>query len=228
VWIKVAPEFRDAAGSDLMPDAVMYLNALRDGWVPPRRLTSEEREALRWSDEPSALRGFVGFCCGFRGKFFLCNVWPEDEVAMLAKRELRRAPKLRQCSPLSVLDYRRADIRDGDVVYCDPPYGETTGYSWVGDGRFDTYRFWATMAGWVRRGAYVLVSEQDAPRDWAIAAEQVRARTTSYDPSSTGRNGRKLARERVFIHVSQVEDRSTLARHETALRRGERSWPAIE
>lgn len=225
VWLEVAPHFRAAHGSDLMPDAVMYLNALRDGWIPPSRVSKKEREELRWATEPSALRGFVGFCCGFRGKFFMCNVWPQSEVPRIARGEARRIPRLRRCPAVVLQDYRRVEVGPGDVVYCDPPYGDTTGYSWVG--RFNTYEFWAVMARWVRSGATVFVSEEDAPVNWVIAAEQVRARTTSYDPA-TGKNGSKLARERIYAHESQVEDRMTTARHRAVLESGARRWPAIE
>jgi DNA adenine methylase len=226
VWVEVAPYFEEALGSDLMPDAVMYLNALREGWIPPTRITDPQRDALRDSD-PSPLRGFVGFCCGFRGKFFLCNVWPESEVPRISAGEAKRGLRFKQCPPLRVADYRSLDVQPGDLVYCDPPYFNTTGYTWVGTGSFDTYEFWAKMAEWVRRGAIVLVSEEDAPNNWAVAQEQIRSRTTSYNPE-TGKNGSKNAVERIFIHESQVEDRGTLMRHRVAVASGRRSWPAIE
>jgi len=83
------------------------------------------------------------------------------------------------------------------------------------------------MVSWVKKGAFVLVSEEDAPRDWAIVAELGRRRTTSYDPK-TGKNGaNSYAMERIYMHESQVDDRMTLAKHQKSISEGKRPWPAV-
>lgn len=57
---------------------------------------------------------------------------------------------------MSYADYA---YRDGDVVYCDPPYNETDGYGI----EFDSAAFWE----WARTRNYpVYVSEYQAPEDF--------------------------------------------------------------
>lgn len=57
---------------------------------------------------------------------------------------------------MSYADYK---YRDGDVIYCDPPYKNTHGYGI----QFDTDAFW----DWVRTRNYpVYVSEYQAPEDF--------------------------------------------------------------
>ena len=60
-------------------------------------------------------------------------------------------------------DYRTFNPEPGTLVYCDPPYANTTGYSLGG---FNHDEFWKTMRSWSSNGAVVLVSEYDAP-EWA-------------------------------------------------------------
>lgn len=60
---------------------------------------------------------------------------------------------------VSNISYSYYEYRDGDVVYCDPPYKNTTGYGI----QFDTDAFWE----WVRTRNYpVYVSEYQAPEDF--------------------------------------------------------------
>lgn len=61
--------------------------------------------------------------------------------------------------------YETLEVRPGDVVYCDPPYAETTGYK---TGAFDTPRFWAITQAWAEAGANVFVSEYQAPEGWDV------------------------------------------------------------
>ena len=59
----------------------------------------------------------------------------------------------------SSISYEDYEYRDGDVVYCDPPYKNTNGYGI----KFDTDAFWE----WARTRDYqVYVSEYQAPDDF--------------------------------------------------------------
>ncbi len=221
VWMRLAPQFAEAHGSDAHPDLVLYLNALRDGWVPPREMSVEEYQALR-AAEPSALRGHVGFNCSFGGMFFrgwhgdLLDPRGRTRTEDAYRAAVRDAPMLRRCPPILRLDYRQVEVREGDVVYCDPPYHGTEEYS-VG---FCSYAFWLVASRWVRLGAVVVVSEETAPDDWVIVARKTRSSMVGYD-SRTGERNVAERTERIFVHESQVT-RPERARHES------RGWPAIE
>lgn len=221
VWLRVAPQFKEAVGSDAHPDLVLYLNALRDGWVPPMELTKVEYDSLRFS-EPSALRGHVGFNCGFGGMWF--RGWhgtAKDNRGVSRSRTaynaaLRDVPRLMACPPVKRMDYREVDVREGDTVYCDPPYNGTEEYSVS----FCSYAFWGIAGRWVARGATVVVSEESAPDDWVIVSKRVRKCSIGYDPR-TGERNPVSRNELIFVHESQVTpfERST---HKS------RGWPAIE
>ena len=63
----------------------------------------------------------------------------------------------------SCIDYTKLNIPVGAMVYCDPPYAESIGYST----KFNTEKFW----DWVRKqskDSFVLVSEYNAPEDFII------------------------------------------------------------
>lgn len=69
-------------------------------------------------------------------------------------------------------DYRLILPHTGDVVYCDPPYADTTGYR----DAFDSKAFWETMDSWHELGADVFVSEYQAPPHWECVYAVERAR----------------------------------------------------
>lgn len=85
-------------------------------------------------------------------------------------------------------DYRALRPR-GALVYCDPPYAGTTGYS----SGVSHDEFWETMREWSKDNV-VLVSEYKAPRDFVCVAS---ARKRSFISRGEER------RECLFAHRSQ-------------------------
>jgi DNA adenine methylase len=223
IWMRLAPTFPEAVGSDAMPDLVLYLNAIRDGWLPPARITEDDYEALRHAD-PSPLRGHVGFNVSWGGMWFRGYGGYEgrDRQGMLVSRAMGR--RLKRCPPVSRSSYLDVSVHAGDVIYCDPPYAGTEPYRWIG--KFCSYEFWGRAIEWVRAGAEVVVSEETAPRNWVEVTSVGRKALAAYTPRS-GRLDRDRT-ERVFVHESQVADLMTLDTHARAVRDGRRQWPAIE
>lgn len=88
-------------------------------------------------------------------------------------------------------DYRGYEYREGDVVYCDPPYAGTEGYG----GEFDHDAFWE----WARTRTYpVYVSEYRAPDDFIPVLEKKKRSLLSQDNLS------KPVIEKLFIHRSMA------------------------
>lgn len=150
------------AGADTHEDLILLLNAVRDGWVGPEEITEEDYVFLK-DDDPSPLRAFAGFGCSNSGKFFggyARESTGRNFAANARSSLLKLAPKIHD------VDFRLESYQDwdrhADLIYCDPPYDKTTGFT---TGAFDTKEFWE----WVReqsRRSIVLVSEYTAP-DWA-------------------------------------------------------------
>jgi DNA adenine methylase len=167
--------FSRVVANDVHPDLIRMWHALsREGWTPPKWVSKEEHARLKNSEVPGPLRGYAGFCCSFGGSFFSTHehrlgrrgngierVGQDGEWRSVT----RRAKAFRNVELLNT-DYGEVLIPPASIVYCDPPYIGTTGYS---VGEFDHIRFWRTMDQWVARGAIVFVSEYVGP--WSVLDE---------------------------------------------------------
>ena len=61
------------------------------------------------------------------------------------------------------------------LIYCDPPYKDTSGYS---TGAFNHDEFWDKMREWSLTN-YVFISEESAPPDFTAVWEKQKRRTLS-------------------------------------------------
>lgn len=182
VFEKMAPHFRWTAAGDTQPDLILMWQAIQDGWVPPDTISREEYRALR-DAEPSALRAFVGFGCSFGGKWF--GGYAENKVfggtpghgnrrtydyCGASARGLARRQAAFTGTRIRLQSYSdwTWSPNNSPVIYCDPPYAGTTGYtdSW------DPELFWKTMDSWSDSGALVFVSEYTAPDHWQCIWEK--------------------------------------------------------
>lgn len=90
-------------------------------------------------------------------------------------QRLNRLRKLKDCVDLAKVEFAKMDytdyeFREGDVVYCDPPYRGTGNYRHTKE-KFDHDQFW----NWVRTRDYpVYVSEYSAPNDFVSIFEKKR------------------------------------------------------
>lgn len=150
------------SGADTHPDLILLLNAVRDGWNGPE-VVSEEDYSLLKNAEPSPVRAFVGFGCSNSGKFF-GGYARESTSRNFANNARSSLGNLRAKIQGVTFCQQSYDEYDGDaeLLYCDPPYAGTTGFT---VGAFDSAAFWK----WVKKRArksIVLVSEYVGP-DWA-------------------------------------------------------------
>jgi DNA adenine methylase len=160
----LAPYFKDVLASDIHNDLIIMWQALQDGWIPPTTISESLYKELQHA-EPSALRGFAGFALSWGGKWFGGYARGDGgNYAGVGTRSLMRGIKKMSNVKFEHKDYQDIVIEVGDVVYCDPPYINTTKYS----NTFDSNVFWETMVQWSALGASVFVSEYSAPPNWKI------------------------------------------------------------
>ena len=202
MFARLAPEFEWSVAGDAHPDVVMMWNALlHDGWTPPTDVSEDLYADLR-NAPSSALRGFVGMGGSFGGKWFggyarggtNADGTPRNHQAESARAllKIRKEVSGSNVGRFRNWSFDRWEPAPGTVVYCDPPYRETQGYS---TGEFDHARFWNTVRGWANSGVEVFVSEYNAPDDFeCIWAKGKRMSLTQ--PSQ----GRPVNEERLFIH----------------------------
>lgn len=162
----------DILASDKMPLAYLY-RAWENGWRPEPGITPERRLQHKLLPQCDPQHLFSGFALSFGGDYYAgfardsqgTNYQEVGERSLNKKiNTLRGRVKYFHC------DYTFWSPVKGCVIYCDPPYASTTGYS---TGKFDHCQFWS----WCRNMAennVVLISEYSAPSDFLCLAEKAR------------------------------------------------------
>lgn len=201
VLTAVAGDFAEITANDAHEDLIDLYRALQAGWVPPEVVTEEEFNALRSAD-PSPLRTFAGFCCSYGGAWWAGYARNKrgDNYARQGRNSLERSRKRGafgdhvRFTSASVFDLDLPADLTGTVIYADPPYAGTSGYS---VGEFDAEAGWDLYRAWAARGAHVYVSEYTGPEENLVAEYTPQA---SMGPEQTGR-----VRERLFYLPPAVE-----------------------
>lgn len=190
-------------GNRVANDAHPYLIALfkavvNQGWVPPT-VSETEYNAIRLNQTayPPELVGFVGFCCTFGAKWFggyargfkNDGVTPRNMVAEATRNLLAQAPRLKGVYFFN-RSYQKLSLPPRSIIYCDPPYANTTEYK-TGES-FDTPLFWEWVRAKHAEGHTVYVSEYTAPADFQVLWEK------QVNSSLTTDTGSKKAVEKLF------------------------------
>lgn len=169
--------------NDLLPYLIAMWQGLQNGWIPPDAISKEEYQYIKaHKDEDPALTGFVGFGCSFGGKWF-GGYAPDVKkgchypCAASKRAVLRDLTKL-QNALFTCKDYRDVVIPENAVIYADPPYAGTTGYS---TGAFDHMAFWDYMRYLAKQGHKVFISEEHAPVDFMCVWHKEKIRTLKKD-----------------------------------------------
>lgn len=143
----------------------MY-RALQDGYELPENISKEEYYEIKANkDRDKALAGFVGFGCSFGGKWFggYGTNRAGRNYCLEAKKHTHNLWGGIKDATFTCLDYRDVEIPENAVVYADPPYAGTTGYS-TSKG-FDYNEFWGYMRE-LSKTHTVFISEEKAPDDF--------------------------------------------------------------
>lgn len=149
--------------SDIHPDLVMLLKAVRDNEIELPDEVTEAEYAAQKNAEPSALRGFVGFGCSFGGRWFKGYArGGHGADAVTAKRSLHRKRDGLTGVSIARMDYREFHP-SGMLVYLDPPYETST--KKFANGKFCSRSFW-DYARHLSKDNQVVVSEYHAPDDF--------------------------------------------------------------
>lgn len=160
-------------GNDSHYYLIEMWKALQRGWMPPEHISEEYYNDVRthMGKYPPHEVGLVGFNATFGAKWFggyargfkADKVTPRD-IPNEAIRNLKAQIPLIKDVKLVYGDYSNNEYSDikNAVIYCDPPYQNTTKYS---TSEFDYDKFW----NWCRKMSknnIVLISEYNAPDDF--------------------------------------------------------------
>lgn len=177
--------------NDIHPYLIAMWKGLQNGWEPPEVVTKDQYYYVKeHKDENPALTGFVGFGCSFGGKWFggLAANKRGDNFCSNARNSLMRDLKYLKDATFLNIDYKEVPVPDGSVVYCDPPYIDTTKYT---TGNFNHKEFWEYMRELSQR-CTVFISEQTAPEDFEAIWQQEVKRTLDYNKDNNFNKTEKL------------------------------------
>ena len=145
--------------------------ALQSGYKLPEIVTEEDYKYIKeHKEENPALTGFVGFGCSFGGKWFggIARNKKGDNYCARAEKSVMKDLVGLKTATFICDDYRNVEIPEDSIVYCDPPYENTTGYT---TGKFNSNDFWEYVRN-LSKTNKVLVSEQSAPDDFVCIWEK--------------------------------------------------------
>ena len=170
---------------------INMFKAISNGWEPPDILSHDEYLDLKSKNDPSdPLTAFAGIGCSFSGKWFggyarSSNKNKSRNYALNAKNSLQKKFKTLNNVIWLSKDYSTLDYPSNAIIYCDPPYNNTTGYRDL----FNTTQFFEFMRNLPN---IVIISEYAAPPDF-ICIKEIHHRTGLHAKSPT-----RL--EKLFIH----------------------------
>lgn len=177
-------------GFDKHQPLIEMWKALQKGWFPPNEVSVVEYHEAKNGQYPLPLTGFIGFGCSFAGKYFggYAKNKRGDKICLHSKNSF-----IKRVETMSDVVFECAEYQTlkpvGKLIYCDPPYNGTTGYSL---GKFNSEEFWNIMREWSKNNI-VLISEYSAPKDF----ECVWQKKTKTE-IRTKNNGREDRIEKLF------------------------------
>jgi len=188
--------------NDAQPYLIALLKAVQKGWEIPSEITREQyydvKRALGSEEEDKALAGFVGFGCSFGGKWFggYAKNNSGTNYALQSKNSMLKKMEGMKTAVFINKDYRDFVIWNGSVIYCDPPYANTTKYANSPD--FDSEEFWEYMRE-LSKDNLVFISELQAPEDFVSIWEKPFKRVLDVNKENIFES-----KEKLFIHKSKL------------------------
>jgi len=169
---------------------ISMFQELQNGWVPPDFVSEEDYKNARINmDKEPHVAGFVGFACSFAGKFF--GGYARDSkgcgesggnYALRGKNSILKKMSDLTNAKFTCEDFQNLNYNNA-LIYCDPPYKDTTPYykKILGTFPYDTFIEWTKKQS---ENNTVLISEykHNVPEGAKIVLE-IPSRTSIRDAS---------------------------------------------
>lgn len=185
-------------GADSNKYVIEGLISIRDclAELPKNNLefTESHYKELR-KDDSYKHKGYISFAISFGGKFmggYSKNKKGDDYVARAYRQATKQSPQLQDVELINSY-YDELVIPDNSIIYCDPPYENTTAYK----DKFNHSKFWQWCREMVNKGHTVFISEYNAPDDFECIKE-IKTKTV------LNKNSQDLRIEKLFKHKSQL------------------------
>lgn len=191
-------------GADCNEYLIEMWKAVSSGWMPPELVTEEKYQKVRDNkDNDKPLTSYIGFAMSFGGKWFggyrrdIAGTKDDPELKAFNESEQSRKSYeslLKQQKKLLGVDFRHSSYQDLDVpansiIYCDPPYKDTTKYK----DSFDHEQFYEWCRDKHSEGHQIFVSEYNMPDDFSCVWSK------EVNSSLTKDTGSKKGIEKLFV-----------------------------
>lgn len=161
--IDKVPNTFQRVGYDYNEHVIYALKDVRDRATELPDIVSEEDYAYAMTRPAESIQSWIRFVCSFAGMFDGGYVRSNNRnYAAEGKRNAIRQSHMLQDVELGQSNYRDLKIKDS-LIYCDPPYQGTTGYS---TGEFDHQELFEWCREMKSAGNIVFLSEYNAPEDF--------------------------------------------------------------
>lgn len=179
-------------GYDIDKHVIEALITIRDhlDLIPKhnREFTEED-----YHNPPPYLKSFAGFAYSYgakwKGGWRRDRTGKRDYVAEAYRNAAKQSPLIQNVD-FRVSDYQQITLTKPSIIYCDPPYENTTKYS----KKIKNYDvFWDWCRDKSREGHKVFISEYNAPVDFIELWSQQQNSSLTHD------TGSKKAIEKLFM-----------------------------
>lgn len=152
--------------------------------------------------DDKGLYGLIGFGSSFGGKFwggYAYNNCGQNYLDDAIRGNIKIANNLKRHNTILLnKDYKDVEVPANSVVYCDPPYCNTTKYS--KDMSIDYEEFWDYMRE-LSVNNIVFISEEQAPEDFIPIFEKEQRRMVDRN-----KDNKKTSIEKLVVHKSQINN----------------------
>lgn len=153
-------------------DKSRYLTALfkemqKEDFKFCERIDEEKYKHIQKNKDeyPDWIVGFAGFNLSFGAKFFgtFARNGLGTDYQQQAQRNLTKQRKFIKDIEIFNLNYDEVPLKPNSIIYCDPPYFQTTGYE---VGKFDHEKFYNWCREKHKEGHQIFISEYYMPSDF--------------------------------------------------------------
>lgn len=198
--------------NDVNECLVACLQALSEGWQPPKEITrgfySECRtkyNTLSYTEDEKKIIGYVGINGSYGGRYYdggyagitCTKLGKERNYPLEAYNNVTKQFSNSKMKGVTYISgsYLDLNIPPNSIIYCDPPYKGTKEYIEAKKSGFDSDKFWKWCFEMKTRGHVVYVSEYKAPPEVECVWEKVFKSSLSANGVC---GGSKLSVERLF------------------------------
>jgi len=180
-------------GGDFNNHLINALTLIRDNPFSIPMIITEDEYQKASERRKTQLDDFIGFAMSFGGKWF--GGYRRDVKGskgclknMEAQTRRSRVSAIKQSINLKSVElvsgsYSEIDIPDESIIYCDPPYANTTKYK----DTFNHAAFWQWCRDMSNKGHQVFISEYSAPDDFeCLWSKEINSSLTKNTGSKKG------------------------------------------